>query len=267
MTGEENSKVPDIEFMGDLTNMDYLVAAIWVEDFLYRFIYEVTAFTHPFNFKETSIGTSGKMSTDFQVYVPGLILVGIIMLLFTSAIALVGESERRTLNRLKLSNLSTLEFIGGVCFVQVLLGLLSVALTLAVAFAFGFDPQGSWGLFLFVIVLASISMIAFGVIVAAFTRTVNAVLIVGNFPLFLFMFFTGAFFPMHANELFSVAGYKITIISLLSPSHAVEALKKVMLFQEGLMGILPEVISIILLTILYLSFGLWAFKWRHMRAD
>jgi hypothetical protein len=76
---------------------------------------------------------------------------------------------------------------------------------------------------LLIAVLASISIVAFSLILAAVTKTVNEVLIVGNFPLFLFMFFTGAAFPMKGNELFNVAGYAITIQGLMSPTHAINA--------------------------------------------
>ena len=108
-------------------------------------------------------------------------------------------------------------------------------------------------------------MIAFSLIIAALTKTANEVLIVGNFPLFLFMFFTGAAFPIKGKELFSLAGYPITIHGLMSPTHAVTALNKVLIMSMGLKDILPEMTALIILTLLYFVMGIWAFKYRHMK--
>ena len=110
-------------------------------------------------------------------------------------------------------------------------------------------------------------MIAFSLILAAITKTVNEVLIVGNFPLFLFMFFTGAAFPMKGKELFSIAGYSLTLQGLMSPTHSVSALRKVLILDMGLKDILPEILALLFLTVLYFGIGVWAFQRRHMRIE
>jgi ABC-2 type transport system permease protein len=256
----------DIEFAGDLTNQNYIIAAIWTHSILSDYITSVTNIREPFNFIETFIGTSGDRS-DFEIAVPGLLVLSIIMLMLSASSAIVVEAEKKTLTRLKISKVTALEFLGGVSIIQILLGVAGVVLTLAVALGFGFRFEGSLLLVLLIAVLTSISIIAFSVIIAAFSKSVTQVLIAGNFPLFLFMFFSGAMFPLNVNEWFSIGDYGISIISFLSPSHAVSALNKILIMQQGFTAIITEIIILILLSAIYFLIGVWFFRRKHMRSE
>jgi ABC-2 type transport system permease protein len=195
------------------------------------------------------------------------LILSVIMLMFSATIAIVTEVEQKTIIRLKLSKLSVVEYLSGVSLVQILIGIISVLLTLLVAVWLGFSSSGSFTLLISVVILASISIIAFSLIVAALTKTVNEVLIVGNFPLFLFMFFTGAAFPIEGATLFTLAGYPITLQGLMSPTHAISALNKVLIMHMGLKDILPEILALITITIIYFAVGVWAFRRRHMTVE
>ncbi len=122
--------------------------------------------------------------------------------MFSASIAIISEVETNTMLRLKLSKLRAWEYLAGVSIVQVVIGIIAIFLTLAVAVAMGFDLHGSLITLTLIAVLTSISIVAFSLIIAAATKTANEILIVGNFPLFLFMFFTGAAFPIKAKALF-----------------------------------------------------------------
>ncbi len=257
----------DIEFIGDLTNLNYMVSAIWANEFIDDYISGATGKTRPIKIKETALGVSGNVD-DFQLVIPGLMILSIIMLMLSSAIAMVTEVENKTLIRLKLSKLTALEYLSGVGFVQLLVGILSILLTMVVAYSLGFEfPGASIGIIILVAVLTSISIIAFSLILAAVTRTANEILIVGNFPLFLFMFFTGAAFPMKGKALFTIAGYPISIQGFMSPTHAIDALKKVLIMDMGLKDVLPEIAALIVITVIYFVIGVWAFNRRHMKVE
>ncbi|MFC2137693.1 ABC transporter permease [Bacteroidota bacterium] len=261
----DTSKI-DIEFIGDLTDYNYLMAAIWTHNYLYGFISYETGIDQPLNLIETGIGSSANLSS-FDLYVPGLLIFSIIMLMFSATVAIIVESEKQTLKRIKLSRISSFEFLGGISIVQVIVGIVSVALTLAVAIALGFNVHGSFFLLLLISVLCSISIIAFSLIIAAFTKTVTDVLIVGNFPLFLFMFFSDVMFPINTTTLFKIGGYSLKANFMLSSTHAVSALKKVLIMQESFSSVLPEITMLLILTILYFFIGVWLFKRRHLKAE
>ena len=255
-----------VEFIGDLTNVDYMIGAIWGNEMVNEYVFAATKKARPLQVIETGLGVSGKIS-DFDLWMPGLLILSVIFIMFSATIAVVTEVEHKTIIRLKLSKLSALEYLSGVSLVQVLIGIISVLLTLLTAVSLGFEFKGSFALLILLVVLTGISMIAFSLIVAAFTKTANEVLIVANFPLFLFMFFTGAAFPMKANAWFTIFGYPVTLQGLMSPTHAVSALNKVAIMNMGLTDILPELIAIIVITIIYFIIGVWTFQRRHMKVE
>ncbi|MFH1852334.1 MAG: ABC transporter permease [Candidatus Neomarinimicrobiota bacterium] len=254
----------NLELVGDLTDMNYMVTAIWAGEAFNRYLAKVSPVTMPVGIIETSLGVSGEID-EFDQWIPGLLILSIVMLMFTATIAIVTEVENGTIIRLKLSRIGVLNFLGGMTVVQVIVGLLSILLTLAAAVLMGFDYSGSLGALLVIALLTSVSMIAFSLILAAGTKTVNEVLIVGNFPLFLFMFFTGAAFPLEGKTLFTVAGYAITAQGIMSPTHAVNAAKKVLIMGAGLGDVLPELTTLVVLIVCYWVLGAGLFYRRHMR--
>jgi ABC-2 type transport system permease protein len=253
-----------VEFVGDLTSINYMVTAIWAAEAFSDFIYTATNQKNPVTITETSLGISGKID-EFDLYVPGLLILSIIMLLLPASISMVNEVENKTIIRLKLSKVSALEYLTGISFVQLIIGLISIAIALSVAVCLGFEYAGSLFQIFIITVLTSVSIIALSLILAAFTKTATEVLIVGNFPLFLLMFFTGVAIPIHPQELFTIAGYPITLQGLMSPTHAVNAMNKTMIMNMSFVDILPEITALLILSIIYFMLGVWFFWRRHMR--
>jgi len=220
----------------------------------------------PITWKETTLGYSGHR-TMFEIYVPGLLVLSIIMIIFSAASAIVREPETRTLERLKSSRLTSLEFLGGISLVQILIAILSLSLSLLTAVALGYTLiPGTLGFILLISFLTALSMISFSLIVAAMCRSIKEVAIIGTFPLFLLMFFTGAAFPISGGRLFTLGSYTVKLNDILSPKFAVEALNKVLIRGLEIKETLPEMIALLVLTILYFILGNLAFKRRHMRA-
>jgi ABC-2 type transport system permease protein len=255
-----------MELVGDVTRMEYIVGAIWTEELVNSFILETTGIRLPVTWEETTLGFSGDRS-EFELYVPGLLILSIIMIIFSASAAIVREPETRTLERLKISRLSSLEFLAGISLVQIIISAVSLLLALLTAMALGYTPvPGSFGFLLLIAFLTALSMISFSLIVAAMCRSIKEVAIIGTFPLFLLMFFTGAAFPLSGGKLFTIGGFDIRVNDILSPTWAVEALNKVLVLGLEARETIPEMIAIGVLTILYFLLGTWLFKLRHMRA-
>jgi len=260
----DNTSAPGIEIFGDLTSTNYLISAIWANEALNQYIINATNSKRIIEVKETALGISGRIN-DFDMIVPGILIVSIIMLMFTASIAFVAEVENKTIMRLKLSKLSAIEFLGGISIVQLLVGLTSIILTLITAIILGFNYSGSVLIMIAIAAITSLSIIAFSLVIAALTRSANEVLVVGNFPIFLFMFFTGAAFPLRSEPIFSVAGYPITLQGFMSPSHAISALNKTLIMNMDMVSIIPEITAILILTIIYFIIGAAIFKHRHLK--
>jgi ABC-2 type transport system permease protein len=262
--GNDSPATSPVEFIGDLTNTNYLISAVWANELLNKYIDQVLNSQRSIQVKETALGSSGTMS-DFDMIVPGILIVSLIMLMFTASIAFVSEVENKTIMRLKLSRLSSLEFLGGIGIVQVMVGVVSMVLTLIMAILLGFQYEGSMGIMVLIAGLTSLSIIAFSLIIAAITNSANEVLIVGNFPMFLFMFFTGAAFPLKSEALFTIAGYPVSLQGLMTPVHAISALNKTLVMDMNVWSIIPEIIAILLLTAVYFIIGALIFRKRHMK--
>jgi ABC-2 type transport system permease protein len=261
--GDSSCSIP-IEISGDLSSTNYLITAVWGNELFSEFLYSATNTSRLMKVKETALGSSGNLD-DFDMIVPGILILSLIMLMFTASIAFVSEVENKTIMRLKLSGVTAFEFLGGISIVQTLIGMLSVVLTLLTALALGFNYTGSLLIMLLIAGLTSISIISFSLIIAALTKSANEVLIAGNFPMFLFMFFTGAAFPMKPAAVFNIAGYPVSIQGLMTPVHAISALNKTLVMNMRFSSIIPELLAILLLTILYFLIGAVIFSRRHLK--
>ncbi len=261
----ETGKVP-VELVGDLTQPGYLIAAVWAGEVITDLVHSITGIPRPLQILETALGTSSQAS-GFDLWMPGLIILSLIMLMCTATLALVTEVDQGTILRLKLSSMSPFVFLLSVVLIQLLLGIISILLTLGAAWLLGFHFQGNFAGFLLITVLTSLSIIAFSILLAAFTRTVNEVLIIGNFPLFLFMFFTGAAFPLRPRVWFELGGYGVGWNGFLSATHGVDALRRLLLYNQGLGEVLPQILLLVGLTLLYGCLGGWLFHRRQLRID
>ncbi len=260
----DSTSLVNVEFIGDLSNTNYLISAVWANEIVNEYALQITNNKRIVNLKETALGTSATAS-GFDMMVPGILIVSLIMLMFTASIAFVSEVENKTIMRLKLSKLSVFQFLAGISSVQLLVGVISVLLTLLTAIMLGFKYEGSFVIMILIASLTSLSIISFSLIIAAITKSSNEVLVVGNFPMFLFMFFTGAAFPLKSEALFTIAGYSVNIQGLMTPTHAISALNKTLIMNMDVSSIIPEIISIIVLTIFYFIIGGIIFKRRHLK--
>lgn len=256
----------ELELVGDITDMNYLVAAVWTEELINQFVLEASGIHIPVTWKETTLGHSGQRS-EFDLYVPGLMIFAIIMMMFTASASLVREPEAGTLERLKISRLNSLEYLTGISLIQVIIGILSLLMTMAAALGLGYELiPGTLGFILLIGFLTSLSMISFSLIVAGICRSIKDVAIIGTFPLMLLMFFSGAFFPMGGGRLFTIGDFTLHLNDLLSPTWAVDALNKVLIKGLEIRSTLPDMFAIMVLTILYFLIGIWAFRRKHMKA-
>jgi len=252
-------KTPHFQIFGEASNPKYSIGTIFTITAVESLVEKVTGNKPLYAFEEKFMGNS-MTKTEFDIYVPGIFIFSIIMLILSASLSIIRDIEDKTMIRLKLTKMTVFDYLLGNTFVQWVTGVLSFGLTMWLAILLGFNSQGSIILILLVCSLTILSIIAVCLILVSFCKNATMVMIVGNFPLFILMFFTGAMIPLPRNEI--IAGFAIN--DILPPTHAVIALNKIFTFGAGLHDISYELIMLTFLTVIYYATGVWLFKRNHL---
>jgi len=206
-----------------------------------------------------------KAPTDFDLYVPALLVLAIIMVLFTAAATLLKEVDKRTIARLMLSRLTTTEMLAAVTVNQVAIGVVAMLLAYLAALSVGYRSDGSLLAMVAVGAVSTLGVVAISVLVAALLRTIYELLTVGTFPFFILMFFSECMFPLPKVALLHVAGKVLYLNDVLPTSLSVRALNKILNHGAGLGDVSFELGVIVLLTAAYFGLGTRLYRRRHMR--
>ncbi len=255
----------NVEYVGDLTNPYYTVAAVMAMTAIDGYSVAMTGEYRAVGLLETAMGDSAAR-TEFEIYIPGLFVFSVILMMFQAAMMVARDIESGSLKRLKITRLTAFEYLSGTTTWLVLIAIVTVLVTFATAAAFGFRSQGSLWIAILVGVITSLSIIGVGMIVASFSKTVSQAFVIANFPFGFFMFLSGAAFPVPMGTIFTVAGRDISIVDILPPTHAVAALNKVFTLGVGLNGVIYELSALSLLSVIYFVIGVWLFQRMHLKA-
>lgn len=250
--------------VGDLTNTTYIVAGVLVGGALDTYVQRAIGLPRPVHLVEEPLGGSATL-TEFDAYVPGLIVFSVMLLVFLASMSVAREVESGTLRRLQLTRMTSLDFMAGVSAVPVLVGITAVLLTFGTAVAMGFHSQGPLWVAVLVCAVMSLSVIGAGLVVGSLVKTVTQAFLAANFPLILFMFFSGAMFPIPRVTLFRLFGHGVGPYDLLPPTHAVVALSKVLTLGAGLRDVAFELAALSVLSVAYFAVGVWLFKRRWLK--
>ena len=82
----------------------------------------------------------------------------------------------------------------------------------------------------------------------------------------LLMFFTGVIFPIPKVKLFNLGEQVVSLYDLLPPTHAVAAFSKIFTLGVGLRDVVYEMVSLLVLSLVYFALGVWLFQRRQMCA-
>jgi ABC-2 type transport system permease protein len=265
MQAGDRSVTTTITFGGDLSNTYYMIGANMALTTVDAYVQKATGQKPLVNYIEKPLGASATR-TEFETYVPGTLIFSVILLIFLASMTVAREIESGTLRRLQLTPITSVELLGGVTLALLLVGAASSILSFLVSLALGFHSQGPIWAAILVSVVASLSVIGLGMVVASLTRSVSQAFVVANFPLGLMMFFSGVIFPMPAVKLFTIAGHTISPYDILPPTHAVVALNKILTLGASLGDITYELTALVVLSFLYFFTGAWLFQRMHLRS-
>jgi ABC-2 type transport system permease protein len=251
-----------IKSYGDQANVKYLVAASFIDYTAFSYISLKTGIEFPFNVKYEYAGR-GKSLNEFDLYVPALLVLSIIMMLFTAGASIVREVEKDTITRLALSKLKSTEFMTAMTLNQIIIGLICLFLTLLAAFSVGYRTSGSIPLLLVVGALTCFSVISISIITSCFIKTMFGLLTLGCFPFFILMFFSDCFLPLPKINLFSLAGHQVYVNDILPTATATRAFNKILNYDSGFSDVSFEILCIMALSLIYFFIGVWLFRKKY----
>lgn len=261
--GRQTPSPSTVEFFGSMNNVRYPVAAVMVGDEITKQGIAAAEISLPIALNETFLEKQAPIN-EFESYVPGLLSLAILMILFTASATIVKENDKKTLLRLKLSRLGAFSYLTAVGLVQAVIAIIALVLSYCTALGLGYQPAGSFGIVLIVGILSSLSIVSLSLVVASFLNTVFDVLTVGCFPFFILMFFSGSMFPLPKLSMITIQGHSLGITDMLPLTHTVNAFNKVLNFGAGWQEVQFEVIMILLLTVLYFVAGVVLYQKRKL---
>ncbi len=259
----DRSRPAQITFGGDLTNPYYTVGATLAIGAVDNYVIQATGQKPLVSYVEKALAGSAAR-TEFEIYTPGVLIFSVMMLIFLAAMVVARVLESGTLRRLQITRMTSFDFLGGVTLAMLSLAIISLLITIQTAVWLGFRSLGPLWAAVLVGAVASLSVIGAGLLVACFSHSVSQAFIVANFPLGLFMFFSGAIFPLPKTILFRLAGHEVGLFDFLPPAHAVVALNKILTLGAGLRDVSYELAALVLLSLLYFGVGVWLFQRLHM---
>ncbi|MDF2985783.1 MAG: hypothetical protein K0R50_1293 [Eubacterium sp.] len=260
---DKNSSSVAVELLGSMGNMRYTVAAVLSADIVYKQGIEVARITLPTTITETFLEKKQPLN-EFDNYVPGMISLAILMILFTACASIVKENDKRTLVRLKLSRLGAFNFLLGICIVQAVIAVIALVLSYWTALGLGYKPVGEFGPVLVVGIISSFSMVAVSLLVASFLNSVFDVLTIGCFPFFIMMFFSGSMFPLPKINLFTLGGHSFGVTDVLPLTHTASAFNKILNFGGGISDVGFDIAMIGLLSLIYFTVGIILYNRRKL---
>jgi len=260
---ENNSTIkPKLVIYGDQSNPKYMMARILVDTSIYNYLSLVTKYEIPLELESKPIKNT-KAPTMFGSYIPGLLALSLLSLIFTGAASLIKEVDKGTLKRLKISRLKPIEFISALSLVQALLSIPVLLLTYLTANLLGYHSDASLFNLILVGLISSFSITALGLIIASFINTIFELMTIGALPYFVLLFFSGAWFPMPEKILFQIGNHPITWTNLLPLSHTIAAMNKILNYRATFKDLYFELSALIALTLCYYAIGLWLFTKKH----
>ena len=254
----------NVELLGDPLSDTFAFAQSFSTGLLHAFSDRVTGWDQPLPLASEFLPNTGTLN-DFQVGVPGLVIFGVLFGVITIAILLTRERSAGTLSRIRLSPAESYHFLGGIFLATLLLSLLQMLVTFAVAELVGFVPVGSLLLAVLIGVLAGVCATGAGLIAAVFSKNEGEATGFGTALMVPLVFLSGAVFPFPATEIFKIFGQSISWSHIMPSTFAAHAMSQVVLYGAGVKESAFDLIMLAFFSFLWLAIGIWLYQRRVLR--
>ncbi|MGZ7116454.1 MAG: ABC transporter permease [Methanobacterium sp.] len=208
--------------------------------------------------------------TSFDYLAPGMIVFAILMLATSVATILTREVESGTLKRLKISKMTSFDFLFGGLIPWSLVAAAQVLILFAVAITIGFHWQGSINSIILAVligIIGGIASISLGMIIAAFAKSPPQAGQLGTLIAVPLTFLVGAFFPLPQITIGTFRGQQVQIYDLLPWHQVLVALRDVLTFGYSLDSITYQVGTAIILSAILFVIGVVLFSRTRLRPE
>lgn len=199
----------------------------------------------------------GENADFIDFFVPG-ILAFVVYLLTTilTLITFVGERSNGTLERVLASPVTESEVVCGYAITFGTLGILQVSLLLVVAIlVFNIMVVGNVLLAFLAVAILAVTCQALGILLSSLAKRPEQAMQFFPFVVLPAFLLSGVFWPIQAIP------YWLRPFSyLVPPTYAVDACRAVMLKGWGLDKIWPDLVALIIFSILFLGLAVWTLK-------
>lgn len=255
----------DLVFVGDPTYTAFNVASGILGGVARSYLDEVAASDGA----RIGTRTESALSQDlapFDFIAPGLMVFAVLNMAPQVAAVLAREKERRTLERLRLTRMRSLDLLAGVSLAQLAVGMVSLALMIGAALVFDFHAQGSLLLGYAIALVSTFAVLGVGMVIAAFADKQDDAANLGVLFAVPGSFLSGAFFPIPEVRLFALGDRVIQVYDVLPSTHAVRALREVLTLGHSASEVAFEIAALVVLALAYFAVGAWLYARRRLRA-
>lgn len=264
-TAINDTIIPNVHFLGEKSNTRYLVGVITSYTAIDAYIKYLTKAKEPWKMVETFIDEEKIKRSDFELQIPGILILSVIMLLFSAGMLIIRDVEDKSLDRLKITKMTVFDYVSGVTLTQVFVGVISVLSSYFLAILFGFRSLGSISSVIVICMIAFIGIIGITFIVVSFCKNATIFVVAGQFPLFILIFFSGAMIPIPRNPMFYIFENGICWNDFLPVGMSVTALNGVFNDGKSIFDLNFQLIFSLIISVVYLIIGLYLFNNKHLR--
>ncbi len=271
---KEQGTAPTVRWFGDGSELKYSNAGARIGRVLARYAVHI-ARAHPKLIRTGAADPVVQMVTKplgrgtprsmFETLVPGMILFSVLLLIPQTALLAAREARVRTLERLRLTRMTALDYLGGLTLSQLVVAAIQLSLVLLLAKLFGFQNHGSTLMALLILMVAAFSSVGFGMLVACVIEDDSQATNVGAAVTMIQVLLSGVFFAMPTPTIATVAGHQLGVFAFLPATHAMMALQQVMCFGANASAVLFRVGLLALLSLALFAIGVATFQRLKMR--
>ena len=205
----------------------------------------------------TRLSQTAAIPDGFEQSSPGMLVTFSLVFLLNGTLVLIVERQQGTLRRLLVMPMRKAAIMFGKLGGIYVAGLLQAAiLIVAGAFLFGV-PWGQAPVALLVMVLSfAFSITSLGMLIAGVARTYAQANALANILMYTVAALGGAWWPIEI-----VPGWMQQIARLTPTYWAMQGFQDIIVRGLGLAAVLPDAGVLLLFGVLYLSIGLWRFRY------